>query len=76
MSSSLSVFPTSSTTWKTVQVNKGSPQDREINLAITLVLISLLFVICQSFKLIPDIYEVVSIEKKLFSLIDGWVIGT
>ncbi len=38
---------------------QGSFQEREINLAITLVLISLLFVFCQSFKLIPDIYEAV-----------------
>lgn len=62
-----SVLATSFGGWKRIQVNKGSIQDREINLAITLVLISVLFVFCQSFKLIPDIYEVV--RKFLFKYI-------
>jgi hypothetical protein len=38
---------------------KKNLHEREINLAITLVLISILFVFCQLFKLIPDIYELV-----------------
>ena len=42
-------------------VGNGNPisrQLRENNLAGILVLISLLFVLCQSAKIIPDIYEV------------------
>ena len=40
---------------------KPNLHEREINLAITLVSISILFVICQSFKLVPDMYELVSL---------------
>jgi hypothetical protein len=39
---------------------KKNLHDREINLAITLVLISILFVFCQLFKFVPDIYELVN----------------
>ena len=39
---------------------KTNIHEREINLAITLVCISVLFVVCQLFKIIPDTYELVS----------------
>ena len=35
-------------------------QRREANLGYVLVSISVLFIICQSFKIIPDIYEVIT----------------
>ena len=40
----------------------------EINLAITLIAISLLFIICQSVKLIPDVYEMIHCDH--FELAD------
>ena len=33
------------------------PKQQEVNLAITLVAISLLFIVCQSVKIITDVYE-------------------
>ena len=38
----------------------SSRQRREANLGIVLISVSVLFILCQSVKLIPDIYEVVT----------------
>jgi hypothetical protein len=37
----------------------SSRQSRENNLAVVLVCISLLFITCQSAKIVPDLYEVI-----------------
>ena len=48
-------------------------QEEEINLARTLIIVVLVFIFCQSVKLIPDLYEVFycSIEPKCDSLL--WI---
>ena len=41
------------------QTAQNMPKKQEVNLALTLVSISLLFIVCQSVKLIADVYELV-----------------
>ena len=41
------------------QQAQNMPKKQEVNLALTLVSISLLFIVCQSVKLIADVYELV-----------------
>ena len=40
-----------------------SKREQEISLAVTLVLIALVFICCQSVKLIADVYEVIYCER-------------
>ena len=43
----------------TTQVEMTARQRREANLGIVLVSISVLFILCQSVKIVPDLYEVI-----------------
>lgn len=45
-----------------VNKNHSKLKSHEIDLAITLVAISLMFIVCQSIKVIPDIYEMVECD--------------
>jgi hypothetical protein len=60
-------FSTHSSAYVRINIISGTPpnagrtllKQNEVDLAATLVAISVMFVVCQSIKVIPDIYEVV-----------------
>ena len=52
-----------------ISANIAILKPHEIDLAITLVAISLVFIICQSIKLIPDVYEIIVCDH--FTIANG-----